>query len=391
MAAAALALGGVVMLSLAAAPASATHGEACGSDVPAGWDCAPLVELSQSGPGATSPSHGEVLYHRVDDDTLWLVARATHEGDQFSGDANLCIDDDSQPFNDTSNGNGNNPHDCSGGNVGDSSVVDGSSGIADATPGEPDGAAEFETRVVNISPDGTADGMEYAEFNNIDGFEFFVYRVNVGGEQTQAFFTLNAPATATPAPTPPPTPEPTAEPTPGPTPEPTPEPTIEPTPEPTVEPTPDPTGQPTPAPTPEPTPEATPEPTSEPAATPGPPAGPDTVSTVSPSVDEAPVRDFVRDLPPDAEGEIVQPATELPAGDTAAGAPEPPQPAPPIVVEIPSDWPAGAAAGAATPQSSEPAVFVYFGAIALAWTGTAAMVWAAFKAQARVDATDFPQ
>jgi len=40
--------------------------------------------------------------------------------------------------------------------------------------------------------------------------------------------------------------------------------------------------------------------------------------------------------------------------------------------------------------ASHPASILFLGAMALAWAGTAGVVWAGFKATARFDDTDFP-
>ena len=257
-AAASLAVAAVLLVSLTVGPASANHdGIACNDSVPAGWSCAPLVNKPNSGPGVPTPAFGEILFKMADADTMWMSIRALPGAGAIVANEQFCMDDDNQPYSDGSGSGGNKPHDCTGGSKAAVSVTDGSAGIPDASTAEPDSASQYEVRVVSISDDGSVDGLNYAEFNNVAGFTHFVYRVNIGGERTQAFFTLSAAATATPSPTA----EPAAEPTPDPTGEPTSVPTGEPTPEPT----------PTPIPTDAPTPEAsepTPTPEASPTATP---------------------------------------------------------------------------------------------------------------------------
>ena len=333
--AAVAAAAGLIAMALASGPASASHDAvACNDDIPAGWSCAPLVDDAQSGPGLDAPAYGELLYRFVNNDTLQTSIRAIDPSATISSNDQFCLDDDDQPFLAASVAGGSQPHDCSGGSAASFTLNDGTTGIPPASSGEPDGDPspgqdpQYEARVVSISDDGIADGLALATFSSVEGYSFFVYRVNIGGNATQAFFRLSA---STPAPTP----EPTAEPTPTPTA--TPEPTPAPTPEPTTAPSPDPTVQPTPEPTPgpatEPTPEPTPEPTVEPQpeATPPPagetPAGSSgpapevvvtslTATTVdqapaprpNPPVDSAPDQDAP--TPPDQQTVDTQPPTQ---------------------------------------------------------------------------------
>jgi hypothetical protein len=48
------------------------------------------------------------------------------------------------------------------------------------------------------------------------------------------------------------------------------------------------------------------------------------------------------------------------------------------------------AADAAPPVEKQSSPVVFLGAVALAWAGTAGVVWAGFKATAKLDETDFP-
>jgi hypothetical protein len=379
MAAVSLALAVIALSQAGTSSVAASHGDVCDASGPAGWSCAPLVDLVDSGPGATSPAHGEILYHSVDSDTLWVVVRASHPGDRISSNGQMCLDDDVDPFTDASTGNGNKPHDCSGGNVGGGTVVDGSDGIADASPGEPDGIEQYETRVVNISTDGMSGGMDYAEFNNIDGFTNFVYRVNIGNERTQAFFTLSAATTATPSPTPEPTSGPTPDSTGDPTPAPTPAPTSEPAPEPTPEPTPIPTDAATPERTPE---QSDPTPTPEASPTTTPMAAPET----QPEGGEPPLIVELAQFVSAAGEPGSRDETEARRDEAQAPAATPA----PIIVHLPFDAPSAVVAEQAPAASSHSASVLFFGAMALAWAGTAGVVWAGFKAGAKLDETDFP-
>jgi len=61
-----------------------------------------------------------------------------------------------------------------------------------------------------------------------------------------------------------------------------------------------------------------------------------------------------------------------------------------IVLELPFDAPPAVAAEQAQTPSSHSASILFFGAMVLAWAGTAGVVWAGFRATARFDETDFP-
>ncbi len=202
--------------------ALATHDSvACNDGVPAGWSCVPLVNKPSSGPGVSSPAIGELLFKFADADTLWVSVRALPGQGAVEAAAQFCLDDDNEPFSEPTTGPGDNPHDCTGAAAGAVQVTDGTSGIPDASPAEPDDDSaagldgQYEIRITGIATDGTADGLTFAEFNNIDGYGFFVYHVNIGASSTQAFFQATAPP---PTPTPTPTPGPGATPTPTPPP-----------------------------------------------------------------------------------------------------------------------------------------------------------------------------
>ena len=224
----ALATVAAVQLALPGGTALAGHNDvACDESVPAGWSCVPLENKPQSGPGQTGNDEGEVLYKFVDGDTLWVAVRDLAGNLVDQADAQFCLDDDADPYSDPNVGPGNQPHDCTGGSAGAVNVSDGTSGIPNAGPAEPDGGLQYEVRVTGIVEEGTADGLEYAEFNNVDGYTYFVYHINIGQASTQAFFQFTPPPTPTSTPTPPATPAPTATPTPAAaTPTPTPSPTV---------------------------------------------------------------------------------------------------------------------------------------------------------------------
>jgi cell division septation protein DedD len=374
----------LALLLMASRTASASDdGIACNNDVPSGWACVPLVERDFSGPSATDPAHGEVLFALDGPDTLRVAIRALNAADQVSGNGRLCLDDDDLPFTDGTTGNGNLPHDCSGGNAA-RSAVDGSSGIPSAAGGEPDEAElQYEVRVVNISTDGAASGLAYAEFNNIEGYSYFVYRVNIGGEQTQAFFEQPSAPVSIPTPTPVEeansTPTPTADPTHTATPEPTPTPTTDPTP--------------TPEPTPTPTPEVTPVPTDGPTASPAP--TPSLVTAQTPTPSPRPKQPGLRALPtptpkPTAEPSMAPAALLLAPMEPPAFGPDVEDFGPAAPAQPSTDEGSGQAETPSEPQTSHQATILFFGAIGLAWLGTAAVVWAGFRATTKLDEMDLP-
>jgi hypothetical protein len=214
-------LAGVIALN---GPAGANHDDIpCNDDVPSGYECVPLVNKPDSGPGIGTPAVGELFYQFVDADTLRIAIRALPgEGAVDAGtNHQLCIDDDNEPYSEGSIGSNEPPH-CTGGGAGAVDVTDGSSGIPDAS-GEPDDDSaagldgQYEVRVTGMVSDGTVDTLPYYDFNNIDGYSFFVYHVNIGQSSTQAFWT-DTPTVTTPSPTAsptasPPTASPTASPT----------------------------------------------------------------------------------------------------------------------------------------------------------------------------------
>ena len=200
---------------------------ACNDDVPAGWDCVPLVNKPDSGPGVTSNAIGELLFKFPDAKTLWVSLRSVPGGGAIAlSDAQFCMDDDEKPYNTAGGPNqGNQFHDCTGKDAANEDVDDGTGNIPPADDGEEDEGANglYEIRVKNISttPDGTADGLDFSEFSDVEGYLFFVFHVNIDQSSTQAFFELIPPPTTTPTPTPStptPTPTPGAEASPTPTP-----------------------------------------------------------------------------------------------------------------------------------------------------------------------------
>jgi hypothetical protein len=86
----------------------------------------------------------------------------------------------------------------------------------------------------------------------------------------------------------------------------------------------------------------------------------------------------------------VQPVSGDETEDHQDEAPAPAAPPARIAVELPFDAPETEAAEQAQAASSHSASLLFFGAMALAWAGTAGVVWAGFKATARFDETDFP-
>ncbi len=185
---------------------SASHDAiACNDDIPSGYACVPLVNKPDSGPGISNPAVGELFYQFVDADTLRIAVRALAGQGTVAPGAQFCIDDDGDPYNTPGSG-GNAAHNCQGAGDGAVNVTDGTAGLPNASA-EPDGPGQYEVRVSGLAADGTVGGLDYFELNNVDGYVYYVYHVNIGQSSTQAFFTFVAP---TPAPTaPPPTPTPT--------------------------------------------------------------------------------------------------------------------------------------------------------------------------------------
>jgi len=201
-------------------PALADHDNiACNDGVPAGWSCVPLVNKPQSGPGVTAPAFGEIIYRYVDSDTMWLSVRPVPPYDTVLAGAQFCLDDDNEPF-DLAGGGNNGPNHCTGGSAAAVNISDGTA-LVPGFEAEPDNDnagglnGQYEVRVVTMVEDGVADGLTYFEFNNIDGYSYFAYHVNLTGPgastaSTQAFWQFVA-STDTPTPTDTPAPTPTPE------------------------------------------------------------------------------------------------------------------------------------------------------------------------------------
>jgi hypothetical protein len=200
---AAASLAAIIALGLIAAGgrASASHDAiACNDDVPSGYSCVPLVNKPDSGPGIGSPAVGELFYQFVDADTLRVAVRALSGQGAVESGEQFCIDDDGDPYNTPGSG-GNAAHNCQGEGDGAVNVTDGTLGLPNASA-EPDGAGQYEVRVTGLTADGTVGALDYFELNNVDGYQYYVYHVNIGQSSTQAFFTFVAPTPTSTTPTP---------------------------------------------------------------------------------------------------------------------------------------------------------------------------------------------
>ncbi|HEY5625858.1 MAG TPA: hypothetical protein VIT93_05160 [Dehalococcoidia bacterium] len=181
---------------------------ACNDDVPAGYTCVPLVNKPQSGPGVTTPAIGELFYQWVGTDTMRIAVRdiPVPTANTVQSGAQFCIDDDNEPYDWPTPGSNVENH-CTGGSAAQGDVVDGSTGIPAAGAGEPDDDTaagvdgEYEWRITGMVSDGTIEGLPYYQFNDMTGYMYFAYHVNIGDASTQAFWSGSPPSPTTAAPT----------------------------------------------------------------------------------------------------------------------------------------------------------------------------------------------
>jgi len=211
LAAAAVALAAVAALGAGIAgsgeSALAVHDDnACNSgDVPAGYDCTPLLN---KGTGTTV---GE-LFVKLDAGTLTLLTNLFELPDSGHSEQKLCLDDDTAPWAGGTS--------CLGGTA--ALKVFDCADLPDAAASETDGG-EYEIFIEGDPVAETTQAIDGATLGRYDicadGYTYFSFHFNEGDMSVEAFFqpppepTPTPATTETPTPAPTPTPTPTATPT----------------------------------------------------------------------------------------------------------------------------------------------------------------------------------
>ena len=177
--------------------ALAVHDDsACNSgDVPAGYDCTPLLN---KGTGTTV---GE-LFIASDADTLTLLTNLFDLPDSGHSEQKLCLDDDTVPWAIGTS--------CLGGTA--ALKVFDCADLPDAAASETDGG-EYEIFIEGDPVAETTQAIDGATLGRYDicadAYTYFSFHFNEGDMSVEAFFQPPAPA-PTPTPTETPTPAPTA-------------------------------------------------------------------------------------------------------------------------------------------------------------------------------------